>query len=260
VLSHAYYILHRQGAQVECTDLFGTDENVVEYNKLVRDKIPAIIEARGEGVEVVQLGGDALISALRQKLLEEALEALDAKSGDDLAGELADVEEVMSGLRRALRLSKAQVEAERLDKLRRRGGFKRGVMLTKTLTPHSLQKPVGTGEATLGLELGAQSNVVISRSADIPSTPTYRRPDLRQIQQTVEKLFVFETEIKKATNSVQTVNFTLPIDAENSREFSLTVELRRHKSSLRSSVRLRVRPSQLVINFPDPQLQFDFRK
>lgn len=258
VLSHAYYILHRQGAQVECTDLFGAEEEVVEYNKLVRDRIPAIIEARGERVEVVRLSGDALTSALRHKLVEEAFEALDAKSGDDLVGELADVEEIISGLRRALKLSKTQIEAERLDKQKRRGGFQRGYMLTKTSTPHSLQKP--PLKATLDLQPKASENVVISRSVDIPSTPTYRRPDLRQVQQELEKSFVFETDIKEVENLTETVNFSLPIHDGDPQEFWLTVEIRRNKSSLRSSVRLRLRPAQLSIDFPDSQLEITFPK
>jgi len=250
VLSHAYYVLQRQGAQVECTDLFGTDEDVVEYNKLVRDKIPRTIEARGERVELVRLRGDALTSELRQKLVEEALEALDVKSGDDLVGELADVEEVIAGLRTALRLSKEQIETERLEKRKRRGAFRRGYMLTKTSTPHSLEKEVTT-EPMLDLTPNKSKGRVISNPADIPSTPIYRRPDLRQLEQELEKLFVFETEMKRTTNLTETVNFTLPTDRGATREFSLTVELRRERSSFRTSVRLRMRPSQLVIDFPE---------
>lgn len=258
VLSHAYYVLHRQGAQVQCTDLFGTEEDIIEFNKLVRDKIPTIIQARGERVEVVSLSGDALTAALRQKLVEEALEALDAKSGIDLVGELADLEEVMSGLRHALQLSKAQIEAERLDKQRRRGGFQRGRMLRRTTTPHSLEKQLVPTEATLDLLPKEPRNAVISRSEDIPSTPTYRRPDLRQVEHEVEKLFVFETEIKKLTDSSETVDFTLPTHDGGSLTFSLTVDIRRNRSSLRSTVRLRLRPSQLLIDFPDSQLELKF--
>lgn len=88
-------------------------------------------------------------------------------------------------------------------------------------------------------------------SAELPSTPIYRRPDLRQLEQELEKLFVFETEMTRTSNLTETVNFTLPTERGASREFSLTVELRRERSSLRTSVRLRMRPSQLVINFPD---------
>jgi len=71
------------------------------------------------------LRGDALTFELRQKLVEEALEALDVKSGDDLVGELADVEEVIAGLRSALRLNSEQIETERLEKRKRKGAFQR---------------------------------------------------------------------------------------------------------------------------------------
>jgi predicted house-cleaning noncanonical NTP pyrophosphatase (MazG superfamily) len=260
VLSHAYYVLHRQCAQVECTDLFGAEEDILEYNKLVRDRIPAIIEARGERVEVAQLTGDALTSALRQKLVEEALEALDANSGDDLVGELADLEEVISGLKRALGLTKDQIETERTDKKRRRGGFQRGYMLKTTATPHSLErKPVST-EATLDLKPKGHGNAIISRSEDIPSAPTYRRPDLRQHEHEIEKLFAFESEIKRVTDVTETMDFSLPGPDGNSQQFSLIVEIRRKGASLRSSVRLRLRPSQLMMDFPDNQLKLNFPK
>jgi predicted house-cleaning noncanonical NTP pyrophosphatase (MazG superfamily) len=260
VLTHAYYILHRDGTQIECTDLFGAEEEVLEFNKLVRDKIPAIIESRGERVEVVRLTGDALTSALRQKLVEEALEALDAKSGDDLVAELADVEEVIAGLRHALTLGKTQVEANRVDKLKHRGGFQRGYMLTRTSTPHSLRKKGPLKEETLGLEPKDPEKLVISRAADIPTTPPYRRPDLLQTEQRVEKLFVFEAEINNIPNVTETVDFTLPMSDGNTRDFSLAVEIRRNKSSLRGTVRLRVRPDQLLMEFPDTQLHIEFPK
>ncbi|MCI0711669.1 MAG: nucleoside triphosphate pyrophosphohydrolase [Chloroflexi bacterium] len=54
-----------------------------EYNKLVRDNIPEIIAANGQ--------------ALRQKLVEEAQEVLQAKP-DELVNELADVYEVLDAL------------------------------------------------------------------------------------------------------------------------------------------------------------------
>lgn len=260
VLTHAYYLLHRHGAQVECSDLFGAEDDVVEYNKLVRDKIPAIIEKRGEKVEVIQLSGDALTAALRQKLVEEALEALDAKSGDDLIGELADIEEVISGLRSALKLNRTQIEDERAEKRNLRGGFLGGCMLRRTLTPHSLQGKNSASDVSLGLSSKRPQKVVITDPAAIPFGPSYRRPDLRQIEEEVEKLFVFETEIQKITNSVETVNFTLPIEKGNPREFSLIVEVRRNRASLRSSVRLRLRPVQLSMDFSDSQLKLKFPK
>ena len=108
ILSHAYHALRRSGAQVECVDLFGAEEEIVEYNKVARDKVPAKIEQGGERVEVFQLTGEALITALRRKLVEEAL---DAKRGEDLVGELADVEEVLRALSAAIGVSKEQLES-----------------------------------------------------------------------------------------------------------------------------------------------------
>ena len=39
------------------------------YNKLVRDKIPAVISAGGKECRTSTIGGDAVMKALRQKLL-----------------------------------------------------------------------------------------------------------------------------------------------------------------------------------------------
>ena len=252
ILLHAYYILQRHGAQVECIDLFGANEDVVEYNKVVRDKVPALIEGRGERVETLKLEGDALIVALRQKLVEEAFEALDVKSGEELIGELADVQEVIKALCRALEVNTTDIEAERKDKEKRRGGFENGLMLMKTVTPHSIQKQSTTPNSpTLGLRMQQSSEPVISDVADLPAKPLYRRPDLRQVNQEVEKLFTFETEANKIGEIKGTLDFSIPMDNQPERHFTLTVELRRTGSSVRGVVRLRLRPLQLKMEFPE---------
>ena len=251
LLSHAYYILQSRGAQVECIDLFGADEDVDEYDKIVRDEIPALIERRGERVETVKLVGDALLVALRQKLVEEAFEALDAKSGEELVGELADAQEVVKALCQALGVSTIDVEAEREDKKKRRGGFEKGLMLIKTATPHSIQKQSTTSDSlTLGL-MQQSSDSVISDAGDLPAKPLYRRPDLRQVNQLLEKMFTFETEINKIGEIKETLEFSIPIDNQRERNFTLTVELRRIRSSVRGVVRLRLLPSQLQIEHPE---------
>lgn len=259
ILSHAYYILRRSGAQVECLDLFGTDEDVVEYNKVVRDKIPRIIERGGERVETVQLAGDALVTALRQKLVEESFEALDAKSGDEIISELADVEEVIRALCQALKVPATQLEAEREEKLKRRGGFEKGLMLIKTATPHSIQQqpPIISDSPALALKSQQTPEPVISQVTDLPTKPMYRRPDLRHINQLIEKLFTFETETNRIGEVKETLTFSIPIDKEP-REFTLTVELRRTRSSVRGVIRLRLLPSQLEIKFPVSQLNIEF--
>jgi predicted house-cleaning noncanonical NTP pyrophosphatase (MazG superfamily) len=249
ILSHAYYILQRNGAQVECIDLFGTDEDVIEYNKVVRNGIPAIIEARGEHVEILKLESDALVLALRQKLVEEAFEALDVKSGQELIGELADVQEVVKALCQALRVSDNEIEAERKEKEKRRGGLNKGLMLIKTASPHSIQKiPVTSNSSTLGLRQQS-SEPVISNVADLPTKPFYRRPDLRQINNEIEKLFTFETEVNKIGEIKQTLDFSIRLDDQRQQSFTLSIEIGRIRSSVRGVVRLRVRPLQLEFEF-----------
>lgn len=252
ILSHAYYILTKGGAQIECIDLFGADEERVDYNKIVRDRIPEIITKRGEQAEIIRLQGDALIVALRQKLIEEAFEALDARSGDDLVGELSDVSEVIDALCSALKVSGGHLNAVQQEKRQKSGGFERGIMLARTTTPHSIhQSASDLPEAELQFEAETGPLHVIAHPANLPTAPLYRRPDLRQVEQQVEKLFAFATETSRLGNLKATLHFALPISPGGEREFALTVELRRSGSTLRGNIRVRLVPSQLPINFPD---------
>jgi predicted house-cleaning noncanonical NTP pyrophosphatase (MazG superfamily) len=259
ILSHSYYMLQRHGARVECADLFGADEDVIEYNKIVRDKIPSLIEARGEHVETVRLVDDALVAALRQKLIEEAFEALDAKSGEELVGELVDVEEVIRRLCRALKVTAEQLESERIDKQERRGGFDSGLMLTKIATPHSIQKQSNVFETPF-LELKAQqaSEPVISDETELPAKPLYRRSDLRQVERQLEKLFTFATEITTIGDVTATLDFSMPLGDQREQAFTLVIELHRTQSSLRGIVRLRPVLSSTPFDFPGPQLNIEF--
>ncbi|MFZ5452448.1 MAG: hypothetical protein ACOZF2_11360 [Thermodesulfobacteriota bacterium] len=252
ILSHPYYVLKREGAQVECIDLFGVDEDIDDYNKIVRDEIPYFIEKRGERTQTVQLIDGALVAALQQKLVEEAFEALDAKSGPDLNSELADVQEVVRALCRELGQSIADIEAEREKKAKRRGGFEKGLMLIKTATPHSIQKKsIGPQIPTLGLTQQS-SELVISDASKLPTKPLYRRSDLRQINQQLEKLFIFETEINRTGRLEEALDFSMPMDNQRQQDFNLKVELIRTRSSLRVIIRLRMpRPLQLKLDFSE---------
>jgi predicted house-cleaning noncanonical NTP pyrophosphatase (MazG superfamily) len=264
LLSHIYHVLHSEGAQVECVDLFGAEEDIIEYSKVVRDKVPSIIERRGERVEKVRLTGEAFVTALQRKLVEEALEARDARSGHELIGELADIEEVIRALSKVVKFDLNDVEVERKSKRKKRGGFDRGLMLTKTTTPHSIQKPEESDIPTLNLR-AERSELVISRVLKLPAKPSYRRPDLRQVDEQLEKLFTFETDMSrigdKAGEEVkETLTFSIPVADEQLQGFALSVELRRAGASVRGVVRLRLLPSQLELDFSDNQLRLDFPK
>jgi predicted house-cleaning noncanonical NTP pyrophosphatase (MazG superfamily) len=246
ILSHAFYVLQRAGAQVECVDLFGASQDVLDFNKVVRDRVPQQIEGRGESVEVVRLTGDALLAGLKQKLVEEAFEVLDAKGGEEIIGELADVREVLGAIALALGSNMRAVEAERRSKVRRRGAFREGLVLKKTTTPHSLSPSASGGEMS-PLALPGGHIRTISDPAGIPTNPPYRRPDLRVVEGEIEKLLTFEGGINRGEPINQSVRFELPLGQKMARELLLSIELTRSGAIIRGNVRLSLLPKQLSL-------------
>ena len=99
------------------------------YNKLVRDGIPAIIEATGGACEIETLSEDAYLRALDDKLSEELAEY----RADHSAEELADLLEVIYACAAARGYTAAELEALRAEKAARRGGFAHRIFL-KTVT------------------------------------------------------------------------------------------------------------------------------
>jgi predicted house-cleaning noncanonical NTP pyrophosphatase (MazG superfamily) len=57
----------------------------VEYNKLVRDKVPEIIRASGRTCEYKILGKSEIKNALKDKLLEKAQVFMNSPSEDELS-------------------------------------------------------------------------------------------------------------------------------------------------------------------------------
>lgn len=91
--------------------------------KLIRDKLPEIMRGQGLAVFDRRLDDAGYLAALKVKLVEEAAEARDAITADELAGELADLAEVTLALMAAAGLSADDVEQRRLAKHAERGGF-----------------------------------------------------------------------------------------------------------------------------------------
>ena len=89
------------------------------FNKLVRDKIPSIIEVEGRKVNIKQLNNDEFKNELNKKLLEEVNEYLE----DNNAEELADIVEVIYGLIKSMGLSMEEFEKIRKEKVENRGAF-----------------------------------------------------------------------------------------------------------------------------------------
>jgi predicted house-cleaning noncanonical NTP pyrophosphatase (MazG superfamily) len=97
------------------------------YNKLVRDKIPEIIQANGQVAETRVLEEAEYHEELRRKLLEEAAEAATSDDTD----ELADVLEVVYALADVAGLSRAKLEELRAKKAAERGAFTEQIYLVE---------------------------------------------------------------------------------------------------------------------------------
>lgn len=94
----------------------------ITHNKLVRDQIPEIIQADGGRAVTRVLDEDGYRLALLEKLTEEAYEARAASTGQ-LAGELADVLEVLQAITEAHSLTWDEIVALAERKRDERGGF-----------------------------------------------------------------------------------------------------------------------------------------
>lgn len=93
------------------------------YNKLVRDKIPDIIQSSGAIYDVSILSHSEYIIELKKKLQEEVSEFLQADHLKDKGEELADILEVVYALSEAHQISPQALEEMREVKARQRGRF-----------------------------------------------------------------------------------------------------------------------------------------
>ena len=134
ILSHAYYQLLRTGAKVEVRNPFEKAQSI-SFNKLVRDKIPQKIKNNGEEVVTAQIENDILLQLLKRKLVEEALEVFDSSDRDDISAEIADVLEVLDGIKTQMGISQEEIQEKKEQKKEKAGGFEKGVYLKRTSNP-----------------------------------------------------------------------------------------------------------------------------
>ncbi|WP_066371874.1 nucleoside triphosphate pyrophosphohydrolase [Neobacillus fumarioli] len=99
------------------------------YNKLVRDKIPQIIEAGGKTFAMRTLSGEEYRQELRKKSFEELEEYMNAKDDVTAVEELADLLEIIHALAECHGATIEQVEAVRAEKAEKRGGFQEKIFL-----------------------------------------------------------------------------------------------------------------------------------
>ena len=99
------------------------------YHKLVRDRIPEIIEADGKTCVCETLSNGDYLSLLDQKLNEELAEYQESKSLE----ELADLLEVIQAVVKARGWTVEDLERVRAEKAAKRGGFEKKILLKEVL-------------------------------------------------------------------------------------------------------------------------------
>ena len=98
------------------------------YNKLIRDKIPEIIESSGKEYVVEVLSDDECIQQLKVKLREELEEYMTATEDEEVT-ELADLVEVVYALLKHKNVSIEEFEKIRIQKQKDRGAFDKKLFL-----------------------------------------------------------------------------------------------------------------------------------
>ncbi len=102
------------------------------YNKLVRDKIPEIIENDGQKVVIRKLDDNEYKIELGKKLLEEYNEFLTAQNQHERLEELADMLEIISTISSLEEASLSSIISIMNEKREKRGGFTKKIFLVKT--------------------------------------------------------------------------------------------------------------------------------
>jgi predicted house-cleaning noncanonical NTP pyrophosphatase (MazG superfamily) len=103
------------------------------YNKLVRDKIPQIIESKGKEFSTKVLNDEDYIKYLIEKAYEELDEYCVAVTDVEAVEELADLLEVIGALAKQHGSTIEAVEDVRKNKAEKRGEFQEKVFLIEVM-------------------------------------------------------------------------------------------------------------------------------
>lgn len=100
----------------------------MQYNKLVRDKIPDLIKEKGEALKTHVADDMEYWTALNQKLLEEVNEFLEAESEE----ELADILEVLDAIVAYKKFDDKNIQGIKDKKALERGRFEKRIILEES--------------------------------------------------------------------------------------------------------------------------------
>lgn len=101
-----------------------------KYDKLVRDKIPDILDGQGLRYSIREAKGDDKKYYIQQKLLEEVNEFL----VDPSIEELGDIQEVITGLLEVYGWKQSELDLQVLSKRNKRGSFYKSIILEEVIS------------------------------------------------------------------------------------------------------------------------------
>ncbi len=96
--------------------------------KLVRDRVPLELKGR-DNIVVRRVEGSELITALKAKIVEEALELICATQRDRIIEEAADLLEALEEYLRIVGVDLNEVQRVKIEKKERLGGFREGLVV-----------------------------------------------------------------------------------------------------------------------------------
>lgn len=98
---------------------------MAKYNKIVRDKIPEVIQSSKKSCDVSYVTDKEAVAFLSKKIVEEAKEFEEAESKE----ELADLYEVLDAIMEKKGWRKSEIDRVRADKKKKKGAFKNNIIL-----------------------------------------------------------------------------------------------------------------------------------
>ena len=100
----------------------------MKYNKLVRDNIPEIMKKHGENPRIHIADSKEYWAKLIEKIKEESAEL----EADQTLEEVADILEVIDAICELKGFDMKEIKKYKKDKLKKRGGFKRRIILEES--------------------------------------------------------------------------------------------------------------------------------
>lgn len=108
---------------------------MIPYNKLIRDRIPEIIQNDNKTCIVEVLDEPRFIVELNKKLIEESMELNEASNRDAIINELADVQEIIDAIKGYYEISDGEVREKQHKKAQTNGRFEKRFYLVSVSDP-----------------------------------------------------------------------------------------------------------------------------